>query len=673
MPDYYQVPALVLTALLLPAFGYLYLRFRDTRTLLWFLGFLFAVFRMLLLYRLGSWDFANGHYPWMAALGQTSIQISSALFLASLSPLSFRAGGLRILYVIPYTLPMVAYSFLFHGYFRGISPTGASFIVFPALGAMSLIVAFFWASKRGSMPTWLGLAGCIVGGSLAFLVCFTHGALWPLTFVECSNQFMTAALLIFVFRRFSPGMFLSVLGFLEWSSSILFIFPRISHDPVIDLNMTRFVVMGKVLAAVGMILLALEDQLYANKIAELRERRARKELEAYANLILSRRRIEDFDRQSGEICQTIVANSRFTQAALILLRGSGRYRLAGSAGLDDPVVTALDQLAVRLPVAGFLAPGAAPIAVEHSRAVKLSLEKWLSPGDDLKRLHFTSALAIPMPGRTATEGALLLAGMRRPNDPVRADDLLPVEMLTMRLQAVRSHTTMLEKLIDSEKFAGLGQLAGTVTQQLNNPLTVILGYASLLEETQTLDHHDRRGVDAILTEARRMKSTLESLSRISRSQDGLFTTVSVAELLADMDTLYSAEFLRRSIEFRLSIALDLPTVMGDAQQLRQALLHCLQFCMEAVETLAPTSGEKVIRLEATHESNRVQILVAHSGPAFLHPERAFDPFVPKQVFGETAGLGLSLCATILRDHHGRISAVNLEPRGAAIVLELQAE
>ena len=56
-------------------------------------------------------------------------------------------------------------------------------------------------------------------------------------------------------------------------------------------------------------------------------------------------------------------------------------------------------------------------------------------------------------------------------------------MLVARLQAVRSQTTMLEKLIDSEKFAGLGQLAGNVTQQLNNPLTVILGYASLLEET----------------------------------------------------------------------------------------------------------------------------------------------------------------------------------------------
>jgi C4-dicarboxylate-specific signal transduction histidine kinase len=76
-------------------------------------------------------------------------------------------------------------------------------------------------------------------------------------------------------------------------------------------------------------------------------------------------------------------------------------------------------------------------------------------------------------------------------------------------------------------------------------------------------------------------------------------------------------------------------------------------------------------MEATAEGNLVQILVAHSGPGFLDPERAFDPFTPTQIGGETVRLGLSLCATILRDHNGRASAVNLDPRGAAIILELQ--
>src|ERR1700728_1203382 len=107
MPDYYHLPALILTALLLPSFGYLYLRFRDTRTLLWFLGFLCAAIRMVLFHRLGRWDFGNGSHPWALAAGQTSIQIGSALFLASLSPLSFRLGRFKVLYVIPYTIPLV--------------------------------------------------------------------------------------------------------------------------------------------------------------------------------------------------------------------------------------------------------------------------------------------------------------------------------------------------------------------------------------------------------------------------------------------------------------------------------------------------------------------------------------------------------------------------------------
>ena len=687
MPDFYQAPALILTALLLPAFGYLYVRFRDTRTLLWFLGFLFAIVRMLLVYRLGTWHFDYVAHPWLAAAGQTSLQLSATVFLASLSPLRFRAGRFSILYVIPYTLPLVAYALLLEGAFHNVAPTGPLFWIFPVLGAMSLVAGFFWAKAKGSMPVWLGVSVCLVFGCAGLAICFTVGGTWPLSFVQCANRFLTALLLIYVFRRFSPGLILSVVGFTAWSLFIITIFPTIGEHPFIYINVMRMVVLGKVIAAIGLIQLALEDQLVLNQLGRQRERRARLELEAYTNLILSRRRLEDFDRQADEICQTVTTHSRFSQAAL-LLQSAGRYRLAGAAALDPAIRSALDELAARIPVDAFLAPGTAPAAVEQSNTLVLDLTPWLRPGDDLKRLRFTSALAVPMVGRSVVEGALLLAGMRnapvrtadnnRPSpleEPLRADDLLPIEMLSARLQATRSQTMMLEKLIDSEKFAGLGQLAGNVTQQLNNPLPVILGYASLLEETSSLDPQERKGIESILTEARRMRATIESLTRISHPQTGQFTAVSVAEMLTDMEQLHRSEFLRRSIEFRLSVAPGLPRVRCHAQQLRQAVLHCLQFAIEAVESQFQTEAEedvKTIRLEATAEGNLVQILIAHSGPGFLQPERAFDPFVPAQATGETAGLGLSLCATILHDHEGRASAINLEPRGAAILLELHS-
>jgi len=261
-------------------------------------------------------------------------------------------------------------------------------------------------------------------------------------------------------------------------------------------------------------------------------------------------------------------------------------------------------------------------------------------------------------------------------DPLRADDLLPIEMLVSRLQATRSQTMMFEKLIDSERLAGLGQLAANVTHQLNNPLTVVLGYASLLEESLAPDSREHEGVESILSEARRMRSTLESLLRISKTQGDQLTAVSITELLSDMEQLYRPDFLQRSIDFRIDIPAVLPRALCSGQQLRQAVLHCLQYSMAAVEKQEAGSsapdGPKTIRLEASSEGQQVQILVAHSGAGFLNPERAFDPFTPAQAGGDTSGLGLSLCATILRDNNGRASAKNLEPHGAAIVLELRA-
>lgn len=673
MQDWYQMPALFLTALLLPAFGHLYWRTRDTRNLLWFLAFLFVVIRMLLLYPVNASDFLEGSSGGMAAAGQACSMLAAGLFLGSLSPLSFRIGRIRVLYVVPYTIPLIAYAVLSHGLYHHKTVTGAMYWVFPALGLVSMVVGLLWARAKGSLPFWVGTTTCILFGGFSLWMYFQNGLYWPLILAESGIHVVTAMLVVSTFRRASPGVVLSCLGFVVWSLAILLIF-AVFHGPLINLILLRIIIMAKVGTALGLIILTLENELRTNQAAGERERRARRELEAYHGLVLSRRRLEDFDQQAIEICQMVVAHSRFSRAALLLLKPNGIYNLAGTAGFDGATAKSLNVMAQRIPVAGFLTRGSAPLAVEGSQTVQVDLRPWLTPGDDLGRLHCTSLLAVPMLGRSDTEGALLLDGIRIDRDEVdlRADDLVPVEMLTSRLQSVRSQTRMLEKLIDSEKFAGLGQLVGNVTQQLNNPLTVVLGYASLLEDAPHLDHQERRAVDSILSAARAMRSTLESLQRVARSPVGQFTAVSVTELLADMERLHRSEFLQRSIDFRLNVAADLPRVLCQEQQLRQAVLHCLHFAMEAVENVDAES-ERVVQLEATFESADVHITVKHTGPGFDQPGRAFDPFTsPHPGSGETAGLGLSLCATIVRDNRGHASAVNLEPRGAAILLEFPA-
>ncbi|HTW78402.1 MAG TPA: histidine kinase dimerization/phospho-acceptor domain-containing protein [Terracidiphilus sp.] len=680
MHDLYHAPALVLTALALPTFGYLYLRFRDARTLFWLLGFFFDLMGMALVDTAKWMNIPAHELRWLTAVAQACIQIAPIMFLGSLSPLRFSVGRFQILYGIPYAVLFVTYAVLLYGTFGGVAPGPPRFLVFPVLAVAALVVAILWNAEKNHVPVWLGLLICAGVGSEALWSLYTRGPAWSLVFGDCANLFMCALLVIFVFKRFTPGVFLSALGFGAWSLACLEVLPLFSSQhPLLNLALLRVVVMARVVAAIGMIVLVLEDELNYNKVAREREHRARRELEAYTRLMLARRRIEDFDRQGPDICELVVKHSCFTQAAFLLHSG-GSYRLVGSAGLGDATVKALSEVATRIPTTGFLAPGTVPPAVEESQTVMLDLGPWLNPGDDLKRLHFTEVLAVPMTTRGTIEGALLLSGMQteperageRPRE-LRHEDLLPIELLVARLQATRSQTIMFEKLIDSEKFAHLGQLAANVTQQLNNPLTVILGYASLLDETANLSKEDRKAVDSILAEARHMRATLESLSRVSRTQSDQQAAVSVTELLSDMGELHRSEFLRRSIEFRLNIAPSLPRVLCSPQQLRQAVRHCLQFAMDAVEKPAPVTGEpKTIRLEAASEGNVVQILIGHTGLGFTNPERAFDPFAPARPGNETAGLGLSLCATILRDNNGRALALNLEPQGAAIILELRA-
>ncbi len=672
MSDSYQLSSFVLTVVLLPALAQIYLRSRETRTLLWVLGLLCACLRMVQVYHLGLWDVSSPEmYPWFAAAGQSAALIGAVLLLTSFSPAWFSLKGIRIYYAVPFVVPLVLYAVLLDGVYHGEMPVSLSFFIFPALGALALFAGCFWAFTRRGIPTAAGFTLCIITGGIGFWISISVRGSWPLIFVESALHFTTALLIFYLYRRASAGTILAGLGFFGWTMYVMVLVPGVSAHPLLRLTLNHVSVLSKVIAAAGLIVLALESQLARKQSARDREHRLRTELEAYTRGVLSRRRLEDFDRQSNQICQLITANSRFSQAALVFLQPSGQYRLVGAAGLDDAALNGLESLTARIPAEDFLATDSAPAAAEGSPSFALSLEPWLLPGDDLERLHLTKLIAVPLPGRSGTEGAIFLAGLREQAQSLQADDLVPVEVLSARIQASRSQTVLLEKLVDAEKIAGLGQLANNVTRQLNNPLTVILGYASLLEVSPAMTPQERKGVEAILTEARNMRATLESLSRMSRAQSDQYTAISVTELLNDMEQLHRSEFLHRSIDFRLQIAPTLPRALGNAQQVRQAVLYCLQFAIEAVENI-DLPGEKSVRIEATAEGDAVKILIAHSGPGFLHPARAFDPFVPAQAAGETAGLGLSLCATILRENNGRITAMNLEPRGAGILLELQA-
>jgi C4-dicarboxylate-specific signal transduction histidine kinase len=169
-----------------------------------------------------------------------------------------------------------------------------------------------------------------------------------------------------------------------------------------------------------------------------------------------------------------------------------------------------------------------------------------------------------------------------------------------------------------------------------------------------------------------MKAILARLSRFSRLSTERFNSFSVADLVADIEQMHRTDFLRHSIEFRLTVAPDIPPIFGNAHQIRQALLHATQYAIDSAMRVGP-NVEKSVRIEAgtSHsEDGRVEVLIAHSGQGFAHPERAFESLSSGFAASETTGIGLSLSAAIVREHRGNITAVNYEPTGAGVILSL---
>jgi signal transduction histidine kinase len=530
----------------------------------------------------------------------------------------------------------------------------------------ALLVAARWSLERHLLPIWLSLLLVALVGSGAIWLTWRQEYGAVLMLVEGGTLLITSLLFALAFRRLTAGVMLTVGGLGAWSLPLL-LTPLLGETGV-PIVLTRTLNLMKVIAAMGMIVLVLEDEIASNRAAQLRDRRARLEMEKYTEIFLGAVPSEEENRQYDPICEGIAEASRFRQAAIIVHSPEGRFRLAGQAGMDGALVCALDALAQRTTDEKVKNAGIFSKQV-IGHLVLADLTPLMIPGDELLQINFREAHAIAVRGRERELlGALLLAGLREPEEPLLTEDVLPLELLAARIGATREQQMLLRRLLQSERLAGLGQLAGGVAHELNNPLTVVTGYAELMMENEGATH-DQAVV--ILNEARRMKQIIDSLIRFRKAAPLSRGPVSLELLLRDTERVARRDLEEAHIDWQLRIAESLPHVLADRDQIRQVFLQVVKNAIGSMDA-SPDGMDRLLTVEASPAGHSLHVTFSDNGPGFANPARVFDPFYTTRDQGEGIGLGLSICYSIIREHGGQISAVNLQPRGAAVVIELPA-
>jgi signal transduction histidine kinase len=223
------------------------------------------------------------------------------------------------------------------------------------------------------------------------------------------------------------------------------------------------------------------------------------------------------------------------------------------------------------------------------------------------------------------------------------------------------------QLVQKERLAGVGQLVAGVAHELNNPLTAVIGYSDLLVD-QAPNDSSRQKLERLGTEARRIKKIIDNLLSFARPQHEGRRATDIGEVVQESLMLCEYQMRKAGITVELDFAANLPRIEINGGQFKQVFVNLFTNCANALEH----SEEKKIRVQGRLEGDKVVVRFTDSGPGFKDVSRAFDPFYTTRPVGQGTGLGLSVCYGMVKEHNSNIYAENLDPKGAAVTIEVPA-
>jgi len=218
------------------------------------------------------------------------------------------------------------------------------------------------------------------------------------------------------------------------------------------------------------------------------------------------------------------------------------------------------------------------------------------------------------------------------------------------------------------RLAMVGELAAGVAHELSNPLTGIMGYASLLAADP--DAPDRRDcLNKIVHEADRAGRIIRNLLSLARDHPPTRTMTDLNKLVRDTLELQSYHLRTHNVEVIERLDPTLPMTAVDPREIQQVLLNLL---LNAQHAIPASRRIGHVTLTTTHNDHVIELCVADDGVGMPDTVRkhVFDPFFTTKGDTEGTGLGLPLSRSIVREHGGDLHVASEPGQGSVFSIAL---
>lgn len=232
-------------------------------------------------------------------------------------------------------------------------------------------------------------------------------------------------------------------------------------------------------------------------------------------------------------------------------------------------------------------------------------------------------------------------------------------------EMIKNNREMETALAQQGKMASLGILSSGVAHEINNPLGVILGYASYLEGKIPEDDPNYNYIREIKRESKRCKKIVQDLLSYARTPRPALESIDLTILLNEILDFAANHTDMHQVQIKRVFAEELPLLRADGDQLRQVAINLILNAGAAM----PQGGVLTVCTRQINEKF-VEIEFNDTGVGIVEEklEQIFEPFYTTKTRG--TGLGLAITRQIIDFHHGRIKVHSRPGQGTTFIVTL---
>jgi two-component system, LuxR family, sensor kinase FixL len=208
------------------------------------------------------------------------------------------------------------------------------------------------------------------------------------------------------------------------------------------------------------------------------------------------------------------------------------------------------------------------------------------------------------------------------------------------------------------RFNLVSSMASALAHEINQPITAARALGRAAQHLLRSDSASHARVDdnlsTMIAQIDHAAGVVKRMREFLRRGEPHVSTINVRTLIDEALTLVGAEATDARIKIEVDAAADLPSLHADRVQLQQVIINLVQNSIDAIASSGQRNGRIGVAATLLRDPPRIEIAVSDNGagiaPALA--QRLFEPLTTSKPDG--LGLGLSICATIVQSHHGRL-------------------